>query len=139
LSFHLPKSLPTITINDWKPSCEIAYQDFRAGHLNLELCPHECYDEVVESGFCDPDLFIQFLESARTRLVSIVRDQKSRANVSGDKLLGEQCDRRLQELEQTGCQDQEIVRTARRLALLRVFEEAQKLQFKNLYRMESEA
>jgi hypothetical protein len=94
---------------------------------------------VVESGFCDQDLFIQFLESARTRTNSIVRDQKSRANLSGDTLLVEQCDRRLQELGETGCKDQEIVRTAKRLALLRIFQEANKLGFKNLYRVELES
>jgi hypothetical protein len=139
LSFHLPKPASAITIEDWKPSCEIAYQDFRFDHFNLDLCPHECYDEVVGSGFCDPDFFIKFLDKARDRVHSALHNQKANAKIDGDKLLVERCDQRLRDLGQAGLADLDIVRTARRLAVLHVFQEAHRLQFKNLYRIESRA
>lgn len=58
---------------DWKELCELYYQDYLKGEFKINIMPYQLYDEFVRCEMMAPDVYEDYLQTAKVLLVNGLR------------------------------------------------------------------
>lgn len=119
--------------------CEAYYQDYLKGKLNFEVMPAFIYDEFVKAGKetngkigLSEDAWEDYFERGRDHLKMLYTDLKNAAEKNGNRAEYHEWGQKLVLLT-TGQLQYKEEETAKKLAVLFLYGEANKMNYKNLF------
>ena len=115
---------------DWKSLCEESYQSYLKGKLNIDLMPHQLYDEFVGSKFIEDGVMNDFIEDAKKKLIASATGKKEMAQLGRKMKEVAEWQRQIDGYNQY---NETVMFYAKRLSVLFLFWAAKKDNIQNFY------